>query len=45
MEQERLVVHPGYFYGFEGDGWIVLSLLPPLAEFSEGIERLLRSLA
>jgi aspartate/methionine/tyrosine aminotransferase len=45
MEQERLVVHPGYFYGFEGDGWIVLSLLPPLAEFSEGIERLLRSFA
>jgi aspartate/methionine/tyrosine aminotransferase len=45
MGQERVVVHPGHFYGFDGDGWIVLSLLPPLAEFSEGIERLLRSLA
>lgn len=42
MEQERLVVHPGYFYGFDGDGWIVLSLLPPLAEFAEGITRLIR---
>ncbi|MGA7707738.1 MAG: pyridoxal phosphate-dependent aminotransferase, partial [Acidobacteriaceae bacterium] len=29
IEQERVVVHPGHFYGFDGDGWIVLSLLPP----------------
>ena len=45
MERERVVVHPGHFYGFEGDGWIVLSLLPPLAEFAEGVDRLLRSIA
>jgi alanine-synthesizing transaminase len=45
MEQERVLVHPGYFYGFEGDGWVVLSLLPPLAEFAEGMTRLLRSIA
>lgn len=45
MEQERVVVHPGHFYGFDGDGWIVLSLLPPLVEFAEGITRLLRSIA
>jgi alanine-synthesizing transaminase len=45
MERERVVVHPGHFYGFDGDGWIVLSLLPPLVEFAEGIARLLGSIA
>jgi aspartate/methionine/tyrosine aminotransferase len=44
MEQERVVAHPGYFYGFDGDGWIVLSLLPPTDEFAEGIARLIRSI-
>ncbi|MGB7267369.1 MAG: pyridoxal phosphate-dependent aminotransferase [Terracidiphilus sp.] len=44
MEQERVIVHPGYFYGFDGDGWIVLSLLPPTAEFAEGGKRLIRSI-
>jgi alanine-synthesizing transaminase len=45
MERERVVVHPGHFYGFDGDGWIVLSLLPPIVEFADGVTRLLRSLA
>jgi alanine-synthesizing transaminase len=44
MEQERVIVHPGYFYGFDGDGWIVLSLLPPAEEFAEGIRRLMRAM-
>ncbi len=44
MEQERVVVHPGHFYGFDGDGWIVLSLLPPVVEFADGVTRLLRSI-
>ena len=44
MEQERVVAHPGHFYGFDGDGWIVLSLLPPTDEFVEGITRLIRSI-
>jgi len=30
-------VHPGYFFGFRGDGWLIVSLLPPLVEFSNGI--------
>ena len=42
MERERVVVHPGHFYGFDGNGWIVLSLLPPLVEFAAGVMRLLR---
>ena len=44
MERERVVVHPGHFYGFDGDGWIVLSLLPPPVEFAGGITRLLGSI-
>ncbi len=43
LQEQQVIVHPGYFYGFDGDGWIVLSLLPPSAEFAEGIERLIRS--
>ncbi len=39
--QQQVVVHPGYFYGFEGDGWIVLSLLPRMAEFAAGVDRLI----
>jgi aspartate/methionine/tyrosine aminotransferase len=45
MDQARVVVHPGHFYGFDGDGWIVLSLLPPRVEFDDGVTRLLSSIA
>lgn len=45
MEQQRVVAHPGYFYGFDGDGWIVLSLLPPTDVFAEGISRLIQMTA
>ena len=44
MQRERVVVHPGHFYGFDGDGWIIVSLLTPLVEFAEGLARLLRSI-
>jgi alanine-synthesizing transaminase len=30
-------VHPGYFFGFAGDGWLVVSLLTPPEDFSAGI--------
>ncbi len=29
-------VHPGYFFGFEEAGWLVLSLLGPVEEFRTG---------
>jgi alanine-synthesizing transaminase len=32
----RTVVHPGYFFGFPGAGWLVISLLPREEEFAEG---------
>jgi aspartate/methionine/tyrosine aminotransferase len=30
-------VHPGYFFGMESSGWLVVSLLTPSAEFSTGV--------
>jgi alanine-synthesizing transaminase len=45
MQQQRVVAHPGYFYGFAGDGWIVVSLLPSKEEFAEGVLRLVRYFA
>lgn len=40
LEEQRVIVHPGYFYDFDGDGWIVLSLLPTAEIFAEGVNRL-----
>jgi len=34
-------VHPGHFYDFESDGYLVLSLIAPEADFEDGIQRLL----
>lgn len=33
-------VHPGHFFGMGTSGWLVISLLGPETEFSEGIARL-----
>jgi aspartate/methionine/tyrosine aminotransferase len=30
-------VHPGYFFGMPGSGWLVVSLLGPEGEFSTGV--------
>jgi aspartate/methionine/tyrosine aminotransferase len=30
-------VHPGYFFGMPGSGWLVISLLAPEPEFSTGV--------
>jgi alanine-synthesizing transaminase len=39
--QQRVVVHPGGFFGFSGQGWLVVSLLGPENEFREGINALI----
>jgi alanine-synthesizing transaminase len=36
-----VLVHPGHFYDFSSEGYLVLSLITPRDEFSEGVERLL----
>ncbi len=41
LEKDHILVHPGYFFDFEEEAYLVLSLLPPAALFENGIERML----
>jgi aspartate/methionine/tyrosine aminotransferase len=43
LEQQGVFVHPGHFYDFAQDGYLIVSLITPQQEFSEGIKRLLSS--
>jgi alanine-synthesizing transaminase len=38
VEERGVSVHPGYFFGFSGEGWLVVSLLTPEQEFRRGVE-------
>ncbi len=42
LAQEDLLVHPGYFFDFPREAFLVLSLLPEEATFREGMVRLAR---
>jgi alanine-synthesizing transaminase len=42
LKKARVSVHPGHFYDFPGEGYLVLSLICEPAEFREGVARLLR---
>ncbi|HSM78942.1 MAG TPA: pyridoxal phosphate-dependent aminotransferase [Bryobacteraceae bacterium] len=33
-------VHPGYFFGMEKAGWLVVSLLTPMHEFARGVQEI-----
>lgn len=37
LEDYSALVHPGHFYDFSDDGYLVVSLLTPVEEFGEGI--------
>jgi alanine-synthesizing transaminase len=41
LERKQVYVHPGHFYDFPADGFLVLSLIAQEDEFAEGITRLL----
>jgi len=41
VREKAVVVHPGHFYDFSSDGYLVLSLITSEGEFGEGIERVL----
>jgi len=41
LTQKSVLVHPGHFYDFPTDGFLVLSLITPEPTFHEGISRLL----
>jgi alanine-synthesizing transaminase len=40
LERDGVLVQPGYFYDFSGEGRLVVSLLPEREAFAEGIGRL-----
>ena len=40
LEERGVYVHPGSFFGFAGQGWLVVSLLAPAEEFRTGVERI-----
>jgi len=41
LMNDGVLAHPGYFFDFPRESYLVVSLIVPDAEFSEGIERLL----
>ncbi len=44
LERTSVLVHPGHFYDFPRDGYLVLSLIPREGDFREGISRVMRFL-
>lgn len=44
LRKTHTLVHPGHFYDFSNDGYVVLSLITPAAEFQEGVSCILEFL-
>jgi len=41
LNAQGVYVHPGHFYDFPADGYLIVSLITPERDFNEGIKRLL----
>lgn len=44
LTRERILVHPGYFYDFPHEAFVVMSLLPPQEVFRDAVPRALARL-
>jgi alanine-synthesizing transaminase len=44
LEEEKVLVHPGYFFDFQREAYLVFSLLTPEPIFQEGVRRFLHHL-
>jgi hypothetical protein len=44
LEERNVLVHPGYFFDFPGEAYLIASLLPRPEDFGEGIRRILADL-
>ena len=44
LEERDVLVHPGYFFDFPHEAFLVLSLLVPESDFAEGVARVLADL-
>jgi aspartate/methionine/tyrosine aminotransferase len=42
LDRERVLVHPGYFFDFPHEAYLVVSLLPPGDELEDALSRVLR---
>jgi len=45
LREKNVLVHPGHFYDFSQDGFLVLSLIAREKDFAEGVHRLLSFLS
>jgi len=43
LEETHVLVHPGYFFDFDREGTIVISLLTEPGTFAEGLRRVTMS--
>jgi aspartate/methionine/tyrosine aminotransferase len=41
LEEDGVYLHPGHFYGFPSEGYLVVSLITPAESFALGISRIL----
>jgi len=41
LKDERVLVHPGYFFDFPRESFLIVSLLAPEPVFDEGMRRVL----
>jgi aspartate/methionine/tyrosine aminotransferase len=42
VDRAGVLAHPGYFFDFRRESYLVVSLLPPEHAFAEGVSRVLR---
>ncbi|MEW6730770.1 MAG: pyridoxal phosphate-dependent aminotransferase [Acidobacteriota bacterium] len=42
LEYDNVLTHPGYFFDFPSEAWLILSMITPTEIFREGTSRLLR---
>jgi aspartate/methionine/tyrosine aminotransferase len=45
LDRHGVAVHPGYFFDFPSEGYLVLSLLPDPRTFETGVKRILEAIA
>ncbi len=45
LERHGVAVHPGYFFDFPTDGYLVVSLLPEPSDFEAGLELVFGAIA
>ena len=44
LRKRSVLVHPGHFYDFPNDGYLIVSLITPLQDFRKGIAKVLEPL-